>query len=63
MYAIRSYYGHGERHLPLQACHVELEQPAVLDDLPGDVVLPVGEHRERDVLPSQDAVQDSYNFV
>ena len=48
-----------QRHLPLQPGHVEFEKPAVLDDLPGDLVLAVGEFGERDRLPGPDAVDQA----
>ena len=48
-----------QHHLPLQARHVELEEPAVLDDLPRDVVGTVGELGQRDRLAGADPVDEA----
>jgi len=50
--------GLGKRDLPLEARDVELEEPAVLDDLPGDVVRAPGELLQADLLSGADAPDD-----
>ena len=47
---------HRQRRLPLQPRHVELEESAVFDDLPRDVVGPGGEFGQRDRLAGTDPV-------
>ena len=48
-----------QRHLPLQPGHVELEEPAVFDDLPGDLVGACGELRQRNALAGADSLDQA----
>src|SRR5207248_8746929 len=43
-------------NLPLHSCYVELEQSAVLNDLPRDLVIAGCEHGQRHFLPRPDLV-------
>ena len=47
-----------QHDLPLEPCHVVVEQSTVFDDAARDLTLAGGEHRERNAFTATDLVQN-----
>ena len=54
--ALSRVFDRRQKYFPLHARHIERKQPAVLDDLPRDLILASGKFAERNLFPAANAV-------